>query len=65
MKVTKELIQRGMSDRGGSNKAQLECLGILWPPMKGWRRKVVGTEISQSKADLFIALKGQTLEPTD
>lgn len=63
MKVTKEFIESGMSERGGWNKAQFECLGIPWPPQGGWKRKIIGAEITQEKADLFLALKGKTLEP--
>jgi hypothetical protein len=34
-------------------KAQLAALGIAWPPAHGWRRRVVGTQITEAKRVQF------------
>lgn len=59
MIVTNELIIQGMSGNGGWNRAQLELLGIPWPPVQGWKRRAIGTVIPDADADLFLALKGK------
>ena len=33
--LTQELIEAGISSKGGYNKCQLAALGIEWPPQKG------------------------------
>lgn len=59
MIVTHEFILAGMSGNGGWSRAQLELLGIQWPPVQGWKWRAIGTVIPDSDADLFLALKGK------
>lgn len=46
MKVSKELIESGKSERGGWNRAQILSLGETWPPQVGWKKRAIGREIS-------------------
>jgi hypothetical protein len=57
MKITEELILNGMSENGGWSKRQLETLGVEWPPITGWKDRVIGNEIESDKAGLFLSLK--------
>jgi hypothetical protein len=57
MKITKEFIESGRSEKGGWSKFQLELLGISWPPAKGWKNKVIGNELSEDLARKFLNSK--------
>jgi hypothetical protein len=57
MKITREFLDAGRSERGGWLKAQLAILGVSWPPMRGWPARVLGKEIPDSAAERFVALK--------
>lgn len=58
--VTQRLIENGKSGAGGWTRAQLEIIGVKWPPKHGWRRRVDGALIPRSEADRFVSLKGCT-----
>lgn len=58
MLVTIELIESGCSGAGGWNQHQLKLIGVDWPPMKGWKNRAVGMEISEEDAALFVSIKG-------
>lgn len=62
MLITKDLIERGRSDAGGWNRAQLEAIGVPWPPDRHWQRQTIGLAISQAHADKFLSLRGRTKE---
>lgn len=47
-----------MSERGGWTRAQLEILGIEWPPMSGWNKRLIGTELDDLDAEAFLSLRG-------
>lgn len=66
MKITEKFIRQGASHNGtsGWNKRQLELLNISWPPVSGWIQALIGQEISEDKALLFIELKGKKKEKT-
>lgn len=53
--VTTELLARGMSHLGGWNRAQLSAIGIAWPPMRGWKKLVIGRVVSAEAAEQFLA----------
>lgn len=57
MKLTEEMILAGQTGNGGWNRAQLAALGIDWPPHKGWKRRLIGTEISEQQYQRFLQLK--------
>ena len=55
--LTKQMIEEGISSKGGYNKKQLEILGVEWPPQKGWKSALVGTMISQKQYQDFLNAK--------
>jgi len=71
MIVTEKILEDGLSRRGGFNLAQLKALLPRWEfhagdngwPMKGWRRRIVGADVSKEKIDRFLALKDKHLRP--
>ena len=58
VKITLEIIEQGQSKEGGWNQAQLEILGVPWPPIKGWKTRLCGDELTQEEHDKFLSLKG-------
>lgn len=52
--LTAELIEAGVSSKGGYNAVQLKALGIDWPPPKGWKKSVIGTTIDYKNYETFI-----------
>lgn len=57
-KITLEIIDKGKSNEGGWNRAQLQVVGVEWPPTKGWKDRLNGTEFTHAELDQFLALKG-------
>lgn len=57
MKLTRQMILDARTDAGGWTMAQIQCIGIKWPPYKGWIDDLVGKEISQEKYDRFVEKK--------
>ena len=55
--ITDRLLDAGKSERGGWSKAQLTILGVAWPLQTGWKDRVRGRIISQSKAERFVSLR--------
>ena len=47
MKLTYEDTEMIMTPKGGFKRLSLELIGVSWPPLKGWRERVVGTEIDE------------------
>jgi hypothetical protein len=56
--ITIELIEAGKSERGGWSRQQLACLGVAWPPAKGWKEGALGRLIPAAEAERFLELKG-------
>jgi hypothetical protein len=40
-KFTKEEIERHLTPAGGYLRKDLEAMGVKWPPMKGWKRRLI------------------------
>ena len=55
--ITAEFIEAGKSASGGWSRAQLQILGVAWPPPKGWKTVVVGKSIKEADAKLFLSLR--------
>lgn len=55
--ITEEFLQSGFSDRGALTYPQLNILGIPTPPKTGWKKKIIGTEITKATAEEFLKLK--------
>jgi hypothetical protein len=68
MILTREFIENGGSlcginpvtgRKGYSwNKRQFEVIGVSYPPVKGWMDYLLGKEIPDEAAQLFLSLKG-------
>lgn len=56
MILTREILEKGKSERGGWNRNQLEVLGVAWPPRQGWKSDILGKELSDSSAEAFLRL---------
>lgn len=42
------------TDKGAWTRAQLEVVGIKWPPSAGWISRLKGKEITEDQASEFI-----------
>lgn len=51
--ITKEWLQMNSTLRGGYNIKQLECLGLSYPPKKGWQSRLIGKKISERSKAMF------------
>jgi ribonuclease HI len=59
MIITEEWIVKNKTPAGGYNKKQFEILGIQYPPKKGWKDEIIGSELSEKKVkDFENASKG-------
>jgi hypothetical protein len=56
VKITRQWL-KDSTKYGAPTRAQLEVLGISWPPRAGWLHELVGTEISDEDAKKFIECK--------
>ena len=45
IRLTKEAIENLVTNRGGWSRGTLAILGVPWPPVEGWRRRLTGIEI--------------------
>jgi hypothetical protein len=53
MLITKDWINEHKTKNGAWTKKQIESLGLVWPPSKGWPKSLVGTEITAEAAERF------------
>jgi len=60
--LTLELLNRGKSLRGGWSNLQFETLGVK-EFKKGWRRKLLGSDIPEETIKKFIDLKDAHFKP--
>lgn len=57
--LTNEMIVAGSTSRMGTwSRRQLKVLGVRMPLTKGWKYTVIGTKITVSRYERFLALKG-------
>jgi len=52
-KIDSEWIKKNCTKRKGYTKEQLKILGIKWPPIKGWKTKIINKEISLKDKEMF------------
>jgi hypothetical protein len=59
VEITHAFVEAGRSINGGWTKEQLAILGIDFPPVKGWKKKVCGRKqvIPRDQAERFLSLK--------
>ena len=62
IELSREMIQQGRSSKGGYSKAQLELLGVKWPPKKGWIDKKIAKKFDEEKIKQFIELRDAHLK---
>lgn len=60
--LTKEIFNAGKSSRGGWGWRQLKLLGVEYPLKKGWKKRIIGTEVGKEKINEFLALKDRHLK---
>ncbi len=53
MKVTCEFIMENRTERGAWTYAQIEDLGLKWPPLKDWIDSVIGQELTDAQVVKF------------
>lgn len=63
MKLTEQTITALMSINGGWNSEVLELIGVGWPPVRGWRKRIDGTEIPDETYNRALVIKDSHLKP--
>lgn len=53
--ITGDFIAKGRSVAGGWKRTQLALLGVPWPPVAGWKARVIGTCITEEEGAEFLA----------
>jgi hypothetical protein len=53
MIVTLTYIDQHKTENGAWTRKQIEALGLTWPPKKGWKKRVVGTELTEKQQAEF------------
>ena len=56
--VDKKFIMNNRTARGAWTRAQLNIIGVDWPPAQGWIARVTGKQITESEAEEFKRLSG-------
>lgn len=59
MIVTEELMKEGMSLRGSWSLDQLRILGVSIPLGSGWRKRLIGSNVSEAQVAEFLRLKNK------
>jgi hypothetical protein len=59
--ITRELLEKGQSSRGGWSREQFALLGITWPPVPGWPERICGKELPDGTALRFLLLRDKHL----
>lgn len=57
MILTRKFIMDNRTERGSWTRAQVEAIGVEWPPRQGWIENVIGQEVPDEKAHLFAKSK--------
>jgi hypothetical protein len=52
--LTEEFLESNRSDRGGWNNSQCALLGVGWPPIRGWKKYVIGYDFPEETLRLFV-----------
>lgn len=53
MKVTRQFLMDNCTLRGAWTQAQIEALGVQWPPRAGWIDAVIGLELTEAQVRQF------------
>jgi hypothetical protein len=55
MQITDQWLMDNRTRAGAWTKAQLALIGVDWPPIHGWKQKVIGQVISENTANEFVS----------
>lgn len=58
MKINEDCFRLWMTERGGFTRAQLNLLGVGWPPVRGWKTSLIGAEITGELYEKILTAKG-------
>jgi hypothetical protein len=53
MIVTREWVMRHRTPNGGWTRAQLDAIGVKWPPKRGWVVTVIGRDLPDDAVQAF------------
>lgn len=56
MLITETILHNGKSRNGGWSLKQIKLLGANGS-VKGWKRRIIGSDVPKSNIDKFLALK--------
>jgi len=59
VKLTKQMIDVAATERGGYSRSQVTAVGVPWPLVKGWKKRLVGKEVSLFAYQKFCGLTAQ------
>jgi hypothetical protein len=51
--ITMQWLEEHRSQRGAWTADQFQAIGLAWPPPRGWKRRVIGKEISDEARARF------------
>lgn len=57
MIITNDYLEQNKTPKGAWTKKQLAAIGVNWPPKKGWKKRVIGNEITEEQASKFERCK--------
>lgn len=58
--LSEAFLEEYKTKNGAWTRRQLELIGVHWPPVKNWKRKVIGRKITMMEADEFKQLSIQS-----
>lgn len=58
MILSREMLHAAATNYNGFNRAQLDLIGVKWPPAKGWLSALEGRFIEDEKWHQVMALSG-------
>jgi len=62
MRITEDCFKSWMTDAGGYTRAQLNLLNVEWPPVHGWKERLIDTEITDELYKEILAAKHMTYQ---
>lgn len=60
--LTAEKIEAAGNSGIGFTAKQLAVLGVRWPPSKGWKSSLIGTQVPQERYEKFLSLRKKRKE---
>ena len=60
MIITNEWLINNTTKSGGYTRVQLALLGVNWPPVSGWKKNVVDTEVDDNITHQFEQISQQS-----